>query len=250
MSGGEPGQHGLDGGSLMWSPLPVEQALLFALQTARGMAHAAATIPGFVHRDLKPENVLVGADRLSRANLPGAGVNRVRVTDFGLAAVAQETARHLDNSATSDTQHALRKTRLTHGVVGTPLYMAPEQWRGEPVTAATDIYALGCILYEMLAGRRPVDGISLIEVERAHCEGHLQPLSTDVPAMTREVVRHCLGVTPDTRYKNWEEVGKALEWAYKEASKRSAPEPEPVQALSYLTGGSMAHHCRYVSTRP
>ena len=60
-------------------PLPAEQALLIALQIVRGMAHAAATIPGFVHRDLKPENVLVGADRLSNA-----AINRVRVTDFGL----------------------------------------------------------------------------------------------------------------------------------------------------------------------
>ncbi len=60
-------------------PLPAEQALLIALQIARGMTHAAETIPGFVHRDLKPENVLVGADRLSNA-----AINRARVTDFGL----------------------------------------------------------------------------------------------------------------------------------------------------------------------
>src|SRR5512136_103484 len=65
-------------------PLPLDQALLFALQIARGMKHATDVIPGFVHRDLKPENILVGADRLANAN-----ANRVRVTDFGLASVLQ-----------------------------------------------------------------------------------------------------------------------------------------------------------------
>jgi len=84
-------------------PLPLEQVLLFALQIARGMSHAAVTIPGFVHRDLKPENILIGADYLSRAP-----VNRVRVTDFGLATILQETARYLDNVTTSDMRHAIR----------------------------------------------------------------------------------------------------------------------------------------------
>jgi len=61
-------------------PLPVEQALLFAVQVVRGLKHAVSIIPGFVHRTLKPENVLVGADRLS-----GVHIHRLRVTDFGLA---------------------------------------------------------------------------------------------------------------------------------------------------------------------
>lgn len=61
-------------------PMPIDQALLFALQIARGMKHATTKIPGFVHRDLKPENVLVGADYIT-----GTNINRLRVTDFGLA---------------------------------------------------------------------------------------------------------------------------------------------------------------------
>ena len=135
-------QQGRDDASLRsWLtpgvPLPVEQALLFALQIARGMAHATATIPGFVHRDLKPENVLVGADTLSTA-----AANRVRITDFGLAAVLQQTSQQIGEPPTSDRQYPipdtqspirdpLGRTQLTRGIVGTPFYMAPEQWRGE-----------------------------------------------------------------------------------------------------------------------
>jgi len=85
----EQGRH--DASLRSWltagQPLPVEQSLLFALQITWGMKHAVETIPGFVHRDLKPGNVLVGADRLSNAN-----VNRLRVTDFGLARVLQEAS--------------------------------------------------------------------------------------------------------------------------------------------------------------
>ena len=69
-------------------PLPVEQVLLFGLQIVRGMRYATGIIPGFVHRDLKPENVLVGADRLSNAD-----VNRLRVTDFGLAVVLEASSK-------------------------------------------------------------------------------------------------------------------------------------------------------------
>jgi len=151
-------------------PLPVETALLFALQIARGMGHAVERIPGFVHRDLKPENVLVGADRL-----PDWNVNRVRVTDFGLASVLEaeskpETSGRTQQPASSDRLPASR-TQLTHGIVGTPLYMAPEQWRGEPVGVYTDIYALGCILYEMLAGQQAALGDSLAALQRTHCTG-------------------------------------------------------------------------------
>ena len=85
-------------------PLPVEQSLLFTLQIARGMKHATHVIPGFVHRDLKPENVLVGADHLSQAP-----TNRLRVTDFGLAAVLQEAAPHLDDSDTLIVREILKQ---------------------------------------------------------------------------------------------------------------------------------------------
>jgi len=167
-------------------PLSVETALLFALQIARGMAHAVEAIPGFVHRDLKSENVLVGADRL-----PGWDANRVRVTNFGLAAVLQEAGSKMQETgnepplAMDDPQSAIHnllgRTQLTRGMVGTPLYMAPEQWRGKSVGVYTDVYALGCMLYEMLAGQRAVKGHTIETLQRAHCTGELCPLPEGLP---------------------------------------------------------------------
>ena len=124
-------EQGLEDASLRaWlvpgQPLPLEQALLFALQAARGMQHAAASIPGFVHRDLKPENLLVGADKLPKTN-----VNRLRVTDFGLARVLEGSSEPPSEAGEPPAEAGERsasrvgRTQLTHGMAGTPLYMAP-----------------------------------------------------------------------------------------------------------------------------
>jgi len=214
-------------------PLPVDQALLFALQIARGMKHATDAIPGFVHRDLKPENVLVGADHLSNAKrLSQVAINRLRVTDFGLAAVLESASERVSESALRDTDHAIRNTQLTHGIAGTPVYMAPEQWQGQPVTAATDVYALGCILYEMVAGQRAVSGHSLAALQRAHCAGQVCPLPEGLPAAVSEIVTRCLAVEPGERYGDWGQVEPALAAAYEGLVGRPAPQPEPVALVS------------------
>jgi tetratricopeptide (TPR) repeat protein len=211
-------------------PLAIDQALLFALQIARGMRHAADAIPGFVHRDLKPENVLVGADKLSNAN-----VNRLRVTDFGLASVLQEANQQISKSAMNDSQSAIQnpmgRTQLTHGIVGTPLYMAPEQWKGEPVSAATDVYALGCILVEMLTGQRAVEGRSMEALQRAHCAGQVRGLPGSLPGDVRELAWCCLAVQPEARWNDWSEMEAALVAVYARACGQAAAEPEPAQAV-------------------
>src|SRR3990172_4695752 len=108
------------------------------------MQYATEKIPGFVHRDLKPENILVGTDKL-----PGTNINRLRVTDFGLAKTLAVSGV---NSIIDDVSELKpNQIQFTRGV-GTPLYMAPEQWKGEPVGVFTDVYAFGCILAEMLTG--------------------------------------------------------------------------------------------------
>jgi tetratricopeptide (TPR) repeat protein len=188
-------------------PLPAEQALLIALQIVRGMAHAVETLPGFVHRDLKPENVLMGADRLSNA-----AINRVRVTDFGLV-------------------KGLRVEQVGT-LVGTPLYMAPEQWDTADVTAQADIYALGCILGELLAGRPVMQGRTLDELRRAHQGG--QPLAgvRAAPGAVRDLLAGCLAVEPGRRYDGWPALEAALAAAYRQAAGRPAPAVEPAGALS------------------
>jgi len=195
-------------------PLPLDQALLFALQIARGMGHAAATLPGFVHRDLKPENVLVGADKVS-------GVNRLRVTDFGLGAVLQGVA--------PQTSEVFKTSEVS---AGTSLYMAPEQWRGEPVGVYTDVYALGCILYEMVSGQQAAAGESLSALRHAHCEGDLRPLPPDLPEPLRAFLTRCLALAPEERYGDWAQVEAALASAYEALVGRPAPEAASAVDLS------------------
>jgi len=207
-------------------PLPVLQALLFALQIARGMQYVTDKIPGFVHHDLKPENVLVGAGRL-----PQADVNRLRVTNFGLAAVLQEagaqTSEVLETSGVS-----VERTQLTHGSVGTPLYMAPEQWRGESVGVAPDVYALGCMLYEMVVGRHAVAGRTVEALQRAHCTGNVRPLPYGLPVGVCALVTRCLALEPGERYEGWKAVETALAAAYEETVGYPVPAAEPTDALS------------------
>src|SRR5205823_7522352 len=108
-------------------PLPPRQAGRIAAEVARALAAAHAR--GIVHRDVKPGNVLVSAD------------GRVKVTDFGIA------------RAIAEAQMTLPGTTL-----GSVHYFSPEQARGETASEASDIYALGIVLYEMLTGRRPWEG--------------------------------------------------------------------------------------------
>ena len=197
------------------TPMPVEQALLFALQIARGLQYASEKIPGFVHRDLKPENVLVGADKLSNSN-----VNRLRVTDFGLAAILKDESEGTKKKG--GTKDAGR-TQLTHGIVGTPFYMAPEQWTGETVGVYTDVYALGCILHEMLSGQFAVKGTTYGQLQEAHCSGRLQPRPKSLPEDVDVLLTKCLATDPGLRYGNWGELVMIIERSYAKQTGVSAP---------------------------
>ena len=199
-------------------PLPIEMALLFALQITQGMKHAASTIPGFVHRDLKPENVLIGADHLSNAN-----INRLRVTDFGLAKLVAGTGTA---AVLADMDQApAYQQKLTRGAVGTPLYKAPEQWSGEPVGIYTDIYALGCILYEMLAGHPAAQGNRIADLERVHCTGEVARRLGELPEPISSMITKCIAVDPRARYASWTEIEMELSTIYQAMTGRSAPSP-------------------------
>jgi len=207
-------------------PLPVLQALLFGLQIARGMQGVTAQLPGFVHRDLKPDNVLVGAGRLSQAD-----VNRLGVGNFGLVAVLQAGGGQAAEVLKTEKVPAQR-TQLTHGIVGTPLYMAPEQWRGEELTLAIDVYALGCMLHEMLAGQQAVTGQSVEALQRAHCAGEVRSLPSSLPMSVDALVAHCLASEPEKRYQSWEAVETAIAAAYEELVGYPVPAAEPTAAPS------------------
>ena len=132
-------------------------------------ARAAHTI-GVVHRDLTPRNLLVTANDV------------VKVTDFGIAR--------------SDTVAAL--TMAGH-VIGTPAYLSPEQVRGKKATSASDVYTMGVVLYECLAGRRPFDGGNAIEVARAHLEQVPPSLPPTVPGPIRAAVAAAMAKQPQHR---------------------------------------------------
>ena len=159
-------------------PLPVEEAVEIAEQIARGLAKAHRH--GIVHRDIKPANLIVTGD----------GV--VKILDFGLAQLAGAVAiSHTGSSA------------------GTPAYMSPEQARGEEVDQHTDLWSLGVVLYEMLAGRRPFRAEREQAVIYAILNERPQPLRElrpEVPPEFERIVDRLLAKEPAERYASSDEV--------------------------------------------
>lgn len=163
-------------------PLPVEDALRIARGVTAALDHAHRN--GIVHRDIKPANVLVPPD------------GPVKVTDFGIAKAA-------------DGQDLTR----TGTVVGTARYLAPEQLTGDPVDGRADLYAVGLLLHEMLAGRPPFDGGSETEAALARLSVRPVPLRNirpDVPDALEAITLRCLSLDPADRYPSAAALGAAL----------------------------------------
>jgi eukaryotic-like serine/threonine-protein kinase len=159
-----------------------DDAIVIARGIARGLAKAHEK--GIVHRDLKPENVMV-SETLD-----------VKVLDFGLAKWRD------DASPEATVTHEGR-------VLGTPAYMSPEQAKGKPVDARTDVFAFGVVFYEMLSGVRPFTGDSAVEILAAITRDDPPPI--DVPASLRSVLDRCLAKDPDARFSSAKELLAALE---------------------------------------
>jgi eukaryotic-like serine/threonine-protein kinase len=194
----------VDGRTLAEMPLgAVGIALDDALDIARQIAEAleAAHEQGVVHRDLKPANVKVRPD------------GTVKILDFGLAkAMITEPAgvsAALDDSPTF-TSPAVTQLGV---ILGTAAYMAPEQARGKAIDRRVDIWAFGCVLYEMLTGRRPFAGETVTDVLSAVVsrEPDWHALPAGVPAPVRELVRRCLQKDPRKRLRDIGEARLILE---------------------------------------
>jgi beta-lactam-binding protein with PASTA domain/predicted Ser/Thr protein kinase len=163
-------------------PLPPERALAIAMQVLAGLRYAHEH--GVVHRDVKPHNVLVGDD------------GRIKVTDFGIAHAGDPQMTEVGS------------------IVGTAQYLSPEQARGRAVGPQTDIYSLGVVLYEMLAGRVPFEGDSSVAIAMQHVSDHpppLRALAPDVPESLALVVAHAMLKDPAQRYGSADEFASDLD---------------------------------------
>ena len=189
----------VEGGSLAAhikeaAPLPLDEALRLASEMADGLRTAHAE--GIVHRDLKPENVLL---------LKGHAV----LADFGVASMqGPEAAPELTGAGI---------------VVGSPAYMSPEQVSGDPLDARTDLYSLGCVLFEMLSGQQAFEAKS----NRATALAHLfKPVPTlaergvDVPRDVEACVARCLAKDPADRFESADELYAMLVGHLRESSHR------------------------------
>jgi serine/threonine-protein kinase len=170
-------------------PVEAEVAAEIGIEACAGLDYAHRR--GIIHRDVKPGNLMISGGPV------GGGEMLVKLTDFGIA-------------------RAIEQTRITQvgSVVGTAAYLAPEQVRGEEATPATDVYALGVVLYQFLTGRLPYEGSSLAELAvRQQNEKPLPPstYNEEVPDTFGAAVLRALEGDPGRRYASAEELSRGLQ---------------------------------------
>lgn len=166
-------------------PLPVNEVARLGRAITGALAHAHGR--GLIHRDMKPANVLLED-----------GSREPKVADFGIAKGLEDTAG---------------LTR-TGGLIGTAAYLSPEQVSGHPATPASDVYAVGCLLYACLVGEPPFEGGTAVAVAMRHLQDQVPPLRQrrpDVPEPFAGVVHRALEKDPSRRYANAQQMQEAIE---------------------------------------
>jgi len=200
--------------------LPIAQALDIGAQIAEALD--AAHKHGIVHRDLKPGNVMLTMSGTGRS-----GIASVKLLDFGLAKLREPEVRAVTNVSEPTATEPL--TRAGE-VLGTRPYMAPEQVEGKATDARTDLWALGCVLYEMVTGRPAFTGDSVASITAAILEREPEPLATRqplTPPALDHVVRKCLAKAPEARWQSARDVADVLRWASEGSGVATTPQPAP-----------------------
>lgn len=162
------------------------------VQAAHGLA--AAHTEGVIHRDFKPDNVLVTVDR--------QGCPRARVADFGLASAAAARTARTDPMAVTAIPTGTPTPAASHSGAGTPAYMAPERYEGEPANPRTDLFSLGVSLFEALAGYRPYEGKTIPELvfRMTHGRFNAPPWRSDVPGWIWAAIVRSIDPNPAVRH--------------------------------------------------
>ncbi len=208
-------------------PLPLRKATDYATQVALGLA--AAHAQGIVHRDLKPDNVFVTKD------------GRVKILDFGLARHVAEVLAS-GSQTSSPTMHRATEPGALLGTVG---YMSPEQAKGGEADSRSDIFAFGCLLREMLTGKRAFERASAAETLAAIIREEPEPLPATLPELPpalERVVTHCLEKSPDERFQSARDLAFDLQSLSNlsaaaqpaRAVRRGARTWLPISALAFL----------------
>jgi tRNA A-37 threonylcarbamoyl transferase component Bud32 len=201
------------------TPFRWQAALAIARQIAGALA--AAHAKGIVHRDLKPDNVFLVPD----PEVPGG--ERIKLLDFGIAKLA----------AASSTSHSVTRTGA---VIGTPTYMAPEQCRGVAVDHRADLYALGCVIYELCCGRPPFVGEGAGDVLAAHIHMPVPAMSktnAEIPQIVEALVRRLLAKAPVDRLQTADKVILAIDALTSERT--PATTLSPAAPGQVMTGSAM-----------
>jgi serine/threonine protein kinase len=201
------------GQKLKRGALPFEEAIRITREIARGLTKAHEA--GVIHRDLKPDNIMIGPDGI------------VKILDFGVA------------KPTDTLSQEFTEIKTQHGsLVGTPAYMSPEQASGKTVDARSDIFSVGVLLYEMLAGKRPFSGDTwqeiIISINRDSVEPIAQ-LRSDVPPDVDHVLSRCLAKSALERYRRCRELVEDLGLLLS-GSSTMAPGAGPLLTLSPMPG--------------
>jgi eukaryotic-like serine/threonine-protein kinase len=190
-------------------PLAPWDAGAIAEQLCRALARAHAE--RIIHRDVKPANILI-SER-----------DQVKVGDFGVARLAEGTS---DGAVAT--------------VVGTPRYMAPEQARGLPTTPATDIYSVGVVLYEMIAGQPPFTGSSAVELALRHLQDTPPALPEHTPRALADVIARALAKQPEKRFPEGGAMADALADARRSAGSKAGRIPVGLSAVGNRARGAGA----------
>jgi serine/threonine protein kinase len=205
--------------------IPIEEALPIAKQIAEALEEAHEK--GIIHRDLKPANIKLTPD------------GRVKVLDFGLAKAyePEQVSPSLSNSPT------LSMAATNAGVIlGTAAYMSPEQAKGRPVDRRTDIFAFGCVLYEMLTGRAAFDGEDVTEIlgRVVTAEPDWRRLPAGTPPTIRQLLRRALRKDPRQRLGDIRDARIEIEEAGMQAAEPTASAPRRSARLAWMASLAIA----------